>query len=263
MQTFWTIVFFIFGASLGSFASVLISRFHADEGEIFWGRSKCCHTGKTLPWYDLIPVFSWLFLGGKSRFSGKKIPAFYFWIEVLFGAVFALFAWKFSQEFLLENVWKNIWLFLILFLTLVLFFYDALFMEVDRRISWPAILLAGGMIFFQEDPRNFLIGGTIGFGFYFLQYFLSKGRWVGAGDQELGLFMGLLLGWKNFLLALFLSYIIGFLWALILLLFQKGVTRKTAVPMGAFLMPALVAFLYDSEIWWNWYEQLFSFEWMF
>lgn len=262
-QTLWTVLFFFLGSCLGSFASVLIYRLHSDEGNIIFGRSHCCQTGKRLPVRDLIPIFSWIFLGGKSRFSGKKIPSTYFWLEVVFASVFALFAWKFSPEFSVENLWKVLPQFLMVFFVLVLFFYDAIFMEVDRRISWPAILLAGILIITKKNPEIFLIGGVVGFGFYFFQYILSKGRWVGGGDQEFGLLMGVLLGWKNLLLALFASYIVGMVWAIFILSTKKGANRKTALPMGAFLMPVLLGFLYDTEIWWQLYDSIFSFEWLF
>ena len=61
--------------------------------------------------------------------------------------------------------------------------------------------------------------------------------------MELGLFMGLLLGWQQFILALFLANFLGVLYAIPLLILKKA-HMKTALPMGAFLMPATLVFLY-------------------
>lgn len=254
-----TLYFAFLGACFGSFSSVLIYRLHNDEPNVLLGRSHCCHTGKKLRWWELIPVFSWLFLRGKSAHSGKKIPVLYFLLEVVYAAVFGVFAWKYLPDFGFENVLLFLPLLTAVFFSLVLFFYDAQFMEVDRRISWPAIGLAVLMAIFQEKSADFFLGGAIGFVFYWLQYTISKGKWVGGGDQELALFMGLLLGWKDMLLALFLAYIIGTVFSCGLLAVRKNMNMQSAVPMGAFLMPALLLFLYDSEWWWNLFELVFGF----
>jgi len=255
------------GACLGSFASVLIYRLYHDEPNILLGRSHCCQTGKKLAWWELIPIFSWLFLRGRSRHTGKRIPVLYLILEIVFTATFITFTYQYLDWFNVDNLWKILPLMVTVFFALVLFFYDAQFMIVDRRISWLAIAVVLAWAVYQswgngfdfETFKPFLIGGLIGFGFYYVQYALSKGRWVGAGDQELGLFMGLALGWRDLLLALFMAYIIGALFSCVYMMTKKGVTGKTALPMGAFLMPALILFLYDNEIWWQLYEMVFEF----
>jgi prepilin signal peptidase PulO-like enzyme (type II secretory pathway) len=136
------------------------------------------------------------------------------------------------------------------FFLLILFVYDVRFMEVDRRISWPAIGLALIWSFFRDISfHEFFLGGGIGFLFYFVQYFYSKNKshpWVGSGDMELGLLCGLLLGWKYVLIMLLGAYILGILIAIPLLMIGR-VHRKTPLPMGAFLIPATLAFLYAGE----------------
>ena len=85
---------------------------------------------------------------------------------------------------------------------------------------------------------------------------------MGIGDFELGALMGLLLGWKLFLPAIFCAYILGTIIALPILIFQKQLAKKIprisghlALPMGAFLMPALLLFLYNGQEILNWYWQ--------
>ncbi len=235
------------GAMLGSFASLIIWRLHYDEPGILQGRSRCPKCKKTLQVKNLIPIFSWAFQRGKCSHCAKKIPLFYPIIELIFAGTFFLFASKFyGTDFFIPLI-------LAVFFLLVLFFYDVLFSEVDDRIALPAIVLAGGWAFFRELPfQDFLIGGGIGFAFYWLQHFLSRGRWVGAGDFRLGALMGFLLGWKLLILALFAAYLIGMVVAIYFLVF-KNYTRKSALPMGAFLMPATLMFLYDGQRIWEWY----------
>ena len=58
-------------------------------------------------------------------------------------------------------------------------------------------------------------------GFFALQHFISKGKWVGSGDIRLGILMGFVLGWPMSIVALFLSYIIGSLYAIPVLILKK------------------------------------------
>jgi len=196
---------------------------------------------------QLVPIFSWLFQKGKCAFCKGKISIYYPLTELVFIVAFFLFAFKFNGTVAFFPIMA------IVFFSLVLFIYDTKFYEVDRRISIPAIFIALAWAFFREIPfLEFLIGGAAGFVFYALQYYISKGKWVGAGDMELGLFMGLVLGWKLLMPALFFAYILGILVAVPLLLSGKA-HRKTALPMGAFLIPALLVFLYDGQPILDWY----------
>ena len=254
-----TLLFTIIGACLGSFSSVLITRLKNDEGGIICGRSKCANTGKPLEWYELIPIVSWLLQRGKSKKNGKPIPVFYLALEVVYAVVFGVFAYHFLPSLAPTDLLNFAPTFILVFLALVLFFYDARYMLVDRRISFPAIGIVFIWALFQEPYDHYLLGGVLGFSFYFLQYIGSKGRWVGAGDQELGLFMGLILGWKMMLFGLFLSYVLGTLYVVFLFATGHKITGKTALPMGAFLMPALlIMMIYGLQIE-QWYWGMFSF----
>ncbi len=240
----------ILGALLGSFTTMLIHRLHFDETGILTGRSQCPNCKKVLRFWNLIPIFSWLFQRGKCQYCHKNIAVYYPLTEITFATMFLVFGIHFY------SVAELFPLLGIVFITLIFFFYDVRFMEVDDRIAYPAILFIMIYAFFREDPWvTFWIGGIAGFAFYAFQYFVSRGKWVGAGDMRLGAFMGLCLGWKVFFLALFFAYILGLLFAIPLLLMQR-VNKKTALPMGAFLMPSLLYFLYSGETLLNWYLTL-------
>ena len=236
---------FSLGLCLGSCATCLLHRLHFDEAGFIKGRSHCPACKTKLSWRELIPVLSYIYQKGHCRHCDAKISAFYPITELVFALVFLLFA---SAE---------IWLLLIVFCLLLLFFQDVRYMEVDRRIAWPAIFIALIWCCFQENPENFLLGGMVGFSFYALQYFVSHKKWVGQGDLDLGLLMGLLLGWPQILLGLFLAYILGLVYTLPLLILKK-LSLKSAVPMGAFLIPAtLIMLRWGSEIQSWYYSQLF------
>jgi len=80
------IIFFLFGITVGSFLNVLIYRIPKKE-EFVKTRSHCMSCGYVLQWYDLIPLFSWLFLGGKCRKCKSKISVQYPIIELLNGVL--------------------------------------------------------------------------------------------------------------------------------------------------------------------------------
>lgn len=147
---------------------------------------------------------------------------------------------------------------LLVFFALILWVYDTKFSEVDRRISWPAILLALLLAFIEGGIQSALIGGCIGFTLFAVQYFYSKGKWVGAGDMELGIFMGVALGWEKTIGALFLAYILGSIIAIPLLLLKKK-NMKSSLPMGAFLMPAFLIMLHSGDQIIDWYLNVFVF----
>ncbi|MCF7846671.1 MAG: prepilin peptidase [Candidatus Gracilibacteria bacterium] len=253
MNTLWIgIGAGVLGGILGSFTTMLVWRLHFEEKGIWWGRSRCPQCRRNLTAIELVPIFSWFLQRGRCKKCGKWISVFYPLTEVIFVLTFVLFGLKFWGETSL------FWMGPSVFLLLVLWVYDARFLEVDRRISLPAIGIALLWAFLREETSSLLIGGIVGFGFYFLQYWLTmkllKKPGVGLGDLELGLLMGLLLGWKLLLPALFLAYLLGTLWAVPLLVTGKA-SRKTALPMGAFLMPATLVFLYAGEEILNWYLQ--------
>lgn len=81
---------FIFGTLFGSFSSVLIARWKEKESGIITGRSACPHCKHTLTAKELIPIFSYLFQGGKCAHCGTKIPFRYPILEICMGFVFVL-----------------------------------------------------------------------------------------------------------------------------------------------------------------------------
>lgn len=245
---------FILGTVLGSFSGALIHRLHFDKPGFFTGRSECPQCNTTLKWWNLIPLLSYAFQGGKCAYCHQKIPFTYFLLELIFGLTFFLFVQKFMPAFDTGSSDGNIIPLLVaIWILLILFFYDLLYLEVDLRLIIPAIVLAFAWIFFREaSPSFYLIGALIGGGFYALQFFASGGKWVGAGDIYFGILLGLLLGWPLLLLCLFMAYIIGVVVAIYLMIF-KHYSRKSALPMGAFLMPAGLVCLYNGDWWLNLY----------
>src|SRR5574337_1500402 len=91
------LVGFILGLVLGSFIKALADR--SLTNRTFWGRSCCPHCQHKLQWYDLLPVLSYLSLGGKCRYCHKKITLDYLVTELLMGLVIGFLFLQTFQNF--------------------------------------------------------------------------------------------------------------------------------------------------------------------
>ncbi len=92
-----SVVLFFIGGFLTSFFVCLIER--RDRGENWWSeRSECnfCHR-KLMP-YELVPVLSYIFLGGASRCCHQSIPKRYFWYELIGCLLLALLGNRYGLE---------------------------------------------------------------------------------------------------------------------------------------------------------------------
>lgn len=230
------------GLIMGSFLSMLIPRLHNGEKGIITGRSKCPLCKKILGALELIPFFSYLFQGGQCKECKKKIPAWYPAIEVTMALGFLGITYYFDT--LMEmGLWAVLyWIFL------YIFFYDLRYKEIHDIVLIPGIILALIFSFFIGDPLSSLIGAGIAILFFGTQFLVSRGKWLGSGDIFIGAFMGLVLGWELTLVALFVSYILGSVIGVGLLIFNHA-KGETAVPLGPFLvLGSVIAFLCGEQM---------------
>jgi leader peptidase (prepilin peptidase)/N-methyltransferase len=74
MLALYLVVLFLLGLSLGSFLNICLDRVPRRES-IIRPPSHCDACGRELALRDLVPVFSWIFLRGRCRYCGARIPA--------------------------------------------------------------------------------------------------------------------------------------------------------------------------------------------
>ena len=253
-------LFFILGATLGSFACCQAWRIH-DKDKSKWSHCEKCKY--RLQWYDNIPIISWLMLGGRCRKCRKPIGWSEFLSEIGLGTVFALSFWLWpAREALMWLDFAEVLkfgLFIIeLVLLLILFVYDAKWKELPVELMVIAGVIAtifcGVNVFMAYGMGNgfdwlSLLGALVILpGFYYLMYKVSKESWVGGGDWMLCVSLALILG--NFWLAIFALFaanIIGSIVSIPMLMKKKGI--KTAIPFGPFLILGfLVVFFLQTQI---------------
>lgn len=200
---FLYIVVFLYGIIIGSFLNVCIYRIPKKEN-IATTRSHCMSCGYQLKWYDLVPLFSYLVLGGKCRICGSKISVQYPAIEALNGGLYLLAFWRYGLS--IDSL-----LYCLLFSALiVLSVIDFRTYEIPLGIN--IFILTLGLVRVVTDLSNWL---SYGIGLFsvsallLLIYLVTRGRGIGGGDVKLMAATGLLLGWKLNLLGFLLGCILG------------------------------------------------------
>ena len=250
-------IIFIFGTAIGSFISATVYRMHKKETML--GRSYCPRCGYKLGFFDLFPIFSFLYLHGKCRKCKSKIDVEYFLTEIISGAVFVFsFFYRWlnidAEEMLVWTILRD-WLFLggLIFL----FIYDFKYRILPDKITFP--LISAMLIFnffLEENFKDILIGIAVGAGFFLIQYLISRGKWVGDGDIRMGALLGAALGWPNVVFALFVAYILGSA-ATVPLVLMKKKKLKSQIAFGTFLaIGGFTAMYWGNDIM-NWYLSFF------
>lgn len=247
MELVISFIAFIFGASIGSFLNVLIDRLPKEEN--INGRSHCDHCGKKIAWYDLFPIISFIFLKARSRCCKKKLSFQYPLIETITGLIFIFI----TKQYAVID-WRQI-IILLSFLgvascLIVIFVSDLKYHLISDYILLALFIfsfifhLSNNIII--EQWSNYLISALIVAFPIWLIYFISKERAMGLGDVYLSAVMGFLLGWKEGLLALYIAFITGAIFGLVLIL-MKNKKLKSKVAFGPFLVIGTVLMLLWGE----------------
>ncbi len=240
---------FLLGASFGSFLNAWIWRTRGKKS-IMKGRSKCTNCGAEIAWHDNIPVFSYFFLRGRCRHCNKRISIQYPLVELVIGLLFLIVLYHHQNTIKIELI-RDL---LIIYFLAFIYIYDFKYREILDRITLPLIVILSifSLVFNWHSVPNLFIGAAIGGGFFILQYLLSKGRWIGGGDIRLGILMGVILGPRLVVLAIFLAYMIGAVVSLILILLKrKKISDSTS--FGTYLtLATVVVMLWGKDIL-SWY----------
>ena len=237
MEYIYLIIMFVLGSVLGSFYNVVGLRLSSDGSILEPKHSYCpnCHT--KLKTWDLVPIFSYLFLRGKCRYCGSKISMLYPLMEFLSGILFAVsfYAFGFSLD-------------LITSLSLVSLFVIIIVSDVTNYIIIDEVLIFFGLIILIN---NFVMHGAqygllkIGHGLFMftvmltlmlLGNFIFKKETLGGGDIKLMFITGLVLSPILGLLSIFLASVIALPVSIVIYLLSKN----HMIPFGPFLMFSLL-----------------------
>jgi len=236
------------GLIIGSATNAAIYRLHTKKPGFWTGRSACPQCDHELSALDLVPVLSWVLLGGECRYCHTAISKQYPIVELVMAATFAVLTWHVG----IGNFFALGWYLLAAAVLIFIAAYDWVYGDIPDEVSLPAIPIAVLASYFSFTPSwsNSLIGLAVGGGLFLGIVLISNGRWMGGGDIRLGALLGALLGWQDVLLTIFLASLGGSIIGGALMYLKKA-TGKTALPFG----PALVAAAVMS---WIWGDQIIS-----
>lgn len=225
-------------------------------------RSRCLHCGHTLAWYDLLPLVSWLSLGGKCRYCHKRIGYFEPVMELAVAAFFVLSyaLWPVDLSGWVPLVGFGAWLLAGVGLA-ILFAYDLRWFLLPNPVVFSVIgvaaIAAAAQLLQTSDIAgallNLLAAIFILSGLYLILYIVSKGAWVGFGDVKLGLALALLLAdWRLAFLALFAANLIGCIIVIPGMITGK-IKRQTHIPFGPLLILGTLVAMFFGQTILNWY----------
>lgn len=247
----------VLGLLVGSFLNVLIVRI--PEGEsIVYPASHCVSCKHKLSAIDLIPVISYIFLGGKCRYCGCRISPRYAVVEILMAVLAACSysAYEISVEFVVSFVFQAI-----LIVVAVI--------DLEHKIIPDVLVVAGtavGIIFsiygvfhkvvFYDTWYSPLVGMVL---VPVLLYIVSRvggmiyktDYAIGLGDVGLFIPIGMIIGYKLSLIALLLAVLFGGLYGIYLMLKDRDNARME-IPFAPFISVGTVIAMYlghDMVLW--------------
>ncbi len=243
---------FIFGLIIGSFLNVCIYRTPRNESIVYPG-SRCTLCKKPIPWYDNIPLLSYLMLRGRCRVCHEKISFRYFAVELISAISFLILFMNFRFNYIF-------WIYSLLTFSLILVtFIDLEFQIIPDRISLVGIFI--GVIFSIVFPGlqsaftwkraflNSIIGALAGGGLIYLTGVLGqlafKKESMGGGDVKLMAMLGAFLGWKMAILIFFLAPFFG----TPIGIYVKLVKKEDIIPYGPYIsLASFVAMVWGHKI---------------
>lgn len=216
----FTVCAFIFGAIVGSFLNVCIYRIPEERSIVTPGSTCAC--GKTIAWYDNLPILSWLLLRGKARCCGRSFSVRYPLIELLTGFLFLLCWWFFSPLVALCGMF-----FCALLICATFIDFDHMIIP-DRftiggavagvlvSLLVPAlhgfdsgIALVDGMRSGLAAIIGLLIGSAVVLWIALLAEIVLKKEAMGFGDVKFLGAIGAFTGWEGALFAIFGGAVVG------------------------------------------------------
>lgn len=210
LTTIYSLFFFISGTIFGSFYNVVGYRVPQKKSIVF-PPSHCTSCNNRLKTLELIPIFSYLFLGGKCKNCKSEVSIMYPFMELFTGLLFFLsyLVFGLSLELIISLLFVS--------LSTIVIVSDLRYMIIPNEIIIIFyILILGSRLILNGtyDITNVILDSLLPFLFlYFIKIFgdkLFKKETLGGGDVKLMLIIGLLLGWGNGIISIFIGTFIAF-----------------------------------------------------
>ena len=260
-------VFGAFGAIIGSFLNVCISRWPKDES-VIRPRSRCPGCGGGIAWYDNFPVVSWLVLRGRCRACRQPISAQYPLVELATATLWIGALWLLGPTVVAVRVA------IVATILLGVAVTDAQSYLIPDGFTVNGLVIAfigavAGVVLGEQlpfaGPWDAVLGACTGAGAITIIGWLGevalKKEAMGYGDATLMAFVGATVGPVRALLCIFVGAAlaaVGFLLVVYPVVWWRARRAGTAfeaplVPFGVFLAPAAVLTLLFGNALLGWY----------
>ncbi len=213
------------------------------------GRSFCPNCKHTLAWYDNIPVLSFLILGGKCRYCGKKISIRYPLTEIATAALFVILYLLFVScpgSIYLCTFRRSMDFFALPFLMGIMLLVVAIFIiDLEHTIIPDELVFIGFVISFlvflgyDMDLYLRLISAFSTSLFLLLLNLITRGKGMGLGDVKFALLAGLFFKPQEAVIWLFMSFMLGALVGVVLILLGKS-KFGSRIAFGPFLAVSFI-----------------------
>lgn len=275
-----TLFLFVLGTAVGSFLNVVILRYDPEKflfGQALLGRSRCRSCRRTLRWFELVPIISFLIQRGRCRTCKARLNIQYPVVEILGGLIFIFVPrqikiFYFALPAVHLAALSTLWILVFLTLLLVFFIDLRLFIIPDEANVFLGLLgiliIAVGRSYFGPAQGSFLgaysliFGLRVGIGIWLNHFlavlvalalfaliiFITRGRGMGMGDLKLAVPLGFVFGWPDVILVLGLGFVIGSVFGFYAIACRRK-NLKSFVPFGPFLAAAsALVFFFGQEI---------------
>ncbi len=244
------VIAFVFGAVIGSFLNVVAYRLPRGDSLISPG-SRCPTCEKPIPFYDNVPIISWLILRGHCRKCNAPISARYIVVETVTAMLFALLV-------AVRGVEPE----LIIGLPFMALMVSVAVIDLEHRIVPNKLLLVaavwglGASLAVQSDLMLEQLIAALAAGGFLLLAALAYPSGMGMGDVKLAAVMGLYLG-RAVGPALLFGFALGAVVGIAIMIREGRSARKKAIPFAPFLAAGgVIAQLAGLEVI-DWYTGTF------
>lgn len=249
------VTIFVFGTIIGSFLNVCILRLPASRSVVS-GASACPSCGTRLTPVDLVPLVSYLALGGKCRRCKACISPIYPAVEALTGAMYLLLYLRFGF------IWQLLVYMALVSLLIVISAIDLKTMEIPNgliiagfivgAIQLAATALTGIFGNWFSYMIGLFAGGLPLLLIALIAGFLLKKEAMGGGDVKLMAFCGFIIGWKLVIPAYLIGIVLGAAISVLLLALGRK-KRGDEIPFGPFLSLGVVLSVFFGDALFDWY----------
>jgi leader peptidase (prepilin peptidase)/N-methyltransferase len=244
------------GAVFGSFLNVVIHRVPAKES-IILPPSHCPACDTHLAPGDLVPIVSWVLLGGKCRYCDTKISPRYPLVEALTAVLFALVGWRVGLTWALPA-----------YLVLAAFLVALSAIDIDTKTlprqliyacsaAGAALLGAASAVDGEWYRLRWAAIGAAGVYVAFRIIHAAARGGFGYGDVRLGTMLGGFLGWLGMSyvpIGIFMGFVLGSLIGVALMVSSRA-GRSTELPFGPYLAAGALLTIaagpsFVEALWW-------------